>query len=367
MEWLADRDSLIQAFRRIQGAGGDVLGSHPIFGYMRLRAMNEELEFVSSNSIVTATTVTDARISIPGEVCVPLKQFRDAVDLLPSGEVRMQLGATNRLTMAGGGRVLTVCGRPGGEYPLVPEPPDEHVSIPAGVLRFLLIRTAHAASKKPDNPEPASVHITWKKPHLTAFAMDGHRAAEAKMKCVVYGLKKIVVHQLASTEILRLLEDDPLEHVDVSETRNHTFIRAGRTLVAIGKLEGRAPERPEEMLSNRARVVRVLRRALLEALRASRKMTQESTVWLTLGTDGITISSDPRVQEVSVEVYVPGEVRGAPFKICANGEHLVDGLDALDVENVSIGFGDTPLDAVSLRPDAEEDVVMIFSPKSECA
>ena len=364
MDWHADRDAMKQAFHKIEGAGGDVLGGQPIFGYVRLRAANDELELVSSNSIVTATTAMDAHVSTGGQICVLLKPFHNAIELLSTGNVRMQLGATNRLTMTGGGRVLTLSGLSVNDYPPMPEPPPKHVRIPAEALRVLLTRTEHAASKKLDKPESAIIHISWKKPHLTAFARDGFRAAEAKVTCEVHKLQELIIHRLASTEILRLLNEAPPEYLDVSETDNHTFIRAGRTLVAIAKLAGQVPEHPPEMCLLQARVARVSRQALLEALRASKRMTQESAVWLSLEADGITVSSDPGVQAASVEEHVPGEVHGTPLKLCVNGDYLSEGLEALVTETVSVGFGDTPQDMVSLRPDADEDedVNMIFCP-----
>ena len=362
MECFVDRDSLITAIRQLQGACGELTGVQSILGHLKLAADKHGLKAVAGNTIVSATTMMPAEVRLPGDVCVPLRQFRDAIEFLPPGKVFLQLGDGNRLTISAGRWLLTVVGRHAGDYPSVPVAPLDSVSIPGEALRFLLKRTAHAASKDLQNPKLASVHIAWQKPYLVSFATDGGRASQAKIRCEARGLRQIFLHQLATSEILRVISLKMPEFVYVSESDNHTFIGANETVMVINQLAGQASERPQEMFSEAIRSARVMRRELLEALRASKKMTQQPPVWLSLSADGIVVSSDRRIQVASAEIRVLGKVWGELIKVCANGEHLIEGLEALDSDEVDIGFGETTRDAILVRPREKEEVSMIFMP-----
>lgn len=322
MSWHIDRDALRAALHRIHGAGGDLLASNPIFQYVKLTAKPDSIRLVCGNSIVTATTATEAQVGGTGEVCVPLKSFKDAVDLVPSGKIDLLLESTTRLRMKSGDRTVTFAGRPAGEYPRTPRAPQGHARIPAESLRSVLTRTVHAASRSRDNPAATLIHISWDEARLTAFAMDGSRAAEAHVNFEGKAQAKMVLDRVAAVEILRLLDQERTEALEVSQTESHAFVRAGSTRLTIAKLDRGECERPDELRASTVRRACVARQDFLDALRASKKLTHDERVWLLLRDADIVVSSDPQISDVSFVAAVPASVTGDAIKVCVNGEHV---------------------------------------------
>ncbi|MEZ4296160.1 MAG: hypothetical protein R3B70_14400 [Polyangiaceae bacterium] len=367
MDVCIDRDALNEAVEQVHIAGGDIARANPIFAFLRLSSTEDRLEIVASNSIVTATTVVPVKAPTPGALCVPLKLFRQAIEVLPRGDLRLQCreddGERNRLVLTAPGWSLALSIRSASDYPPTPTVTDEGIGLSSHVLRFLLARTAHAADKNLDRPIFGCVRILHEGPDLVAQAMDGQRVAQARTTGALPGSEPILLHQLACEEILRLLSSASENTVvRFGAGGDHLFVSTERTTVAIARLPGDLPEMPVEVSSKRVRSARVPRSLLLNALRASRKLTQHREVCLSLSSDGITVSSDPRLQEISVRDYVAGTVHGAPFELGANGDHLAEALGRLECDEVVLEFGAEPVDPISLRPTSDEDVVMIFMP-----
>lgn len=364
MDIFLDKHALLRALRRIQGAAANVAGAHSIYVYVRLRTLDNELELVAMNGIVTATTRVDAHVVRAGTICVQLKLFRDAAELLQDGEIRLELGMTDRFRLSSGGRSIALTGRSAADYPLLPEPPRRLHNIPTSALRFLLKRTTHAAGTNPEQPERCAIHVERVGPSLVAFAMDGQRAAEARMPSPpsTASMTKLVLHHLAASEALRLLDDEPPDILKIGETDRHIFIEAHPSVVAVTTLHSASVDRPGELNVNHPTTARLSRTTLVNAVGAAKRLTHSEVIKLVVRASGVTVQSDPQVQHTSTQDYVEGEVEGALVQICMNGNHLTEALHALEAKDVLLGFGRDSQAAISLRPVDEDEVSMIFMP-----
>lgn len=361
MDCTIEQEALSDALQRVKvGAHESTLAS-PVFSLVKLTAGEGMLRLVAGNVSITATTSAPARVEVPGSLCVPLRRLRDSINVV-EGNVRLRREEGNRLRIGAGAWTLAVAGRDAADFPSEPAWPTKRSPISRAALRFLLARTFYVAARKMEKPEVDCVHVTRDGDALTAFAMDTNRLARARVRCHGPRGARFLLDRLACEEVLALLETSSTDVVGLHMASDRIFVQSEATELAIAKIPGTVRPIPSDEDVDTKTSSRVSRTELMEALTACKKLTQRPEVWIDVRDGGLTVSSDPSVQETSVGKRIPSDVRGPGLKLCAHAEYLRDVLGACEGQAVVFGFGASPYDAITVRAEGDEDAWAVLMP-----
>lgn len=142
-------------------------------------------------------------------LCVPAATLLRQIASLPDGAtVSLSAGDNARLQIAAGRSKYEIAGKPAGEFPEVPAPPEGGVALDSEALRQLLARTAYCVSQDDSRPAIAGLYLRGDGETLTAVATDGHRLALATMPAPGLTVDAIM-HRRGLSVLRRMLDSAP--------------------------------------------------------------------------------------------------------------------------------------------------------------
>jgi DNA polymerase-3 subunit beta len=179
MDLTAPRRDLLSAIETALPAS-DHGSAMPILHSLQVTCTaNGNVTIIGSDLLVACTARTQAKVKKAGSACIPGKLLRDVVNRMKEGDVTLSLKGSSLSIKGAGTRAATsIPTMPGEDYPSVPTPEGEAITIPAATLAALLKITKATASSDDTRPHLAAVMLQLSggdQSKITAVSTDGHR------------------------------------------------------------------------------------------------------------------------------------------------------------------------------------------------
>ena len=358
MEFTVKRFDLLQELTLIQGVV-ERKTTIPILANVLVRAEEDRLGILATDLEIALKSTCPSAVTAGGTITLPAKRMYEIVRALPDKEIRFKKGDANWVTVTCGSSRFRIAGLPQEDFPLLPDPKDEGVSIPADVMSQLIDRTIYAISTEDSKYTFSGALLVMKPGSLTMVATDGHRLSYVEKRDAVEDVSeesKILIPKKAMSELLRMLtENEEGGVITFSRDDNHLFFDLGHRLLVSRVLSGQFPNWEAVIPRNNDRTFVIDRDEVAAAVRRVAILADErsKTVRFGVASGALEIAaSHSELGEANETLEI--EYDKEEFDIGFNYQYLIDFLSTIPETEVSFEFKDGE-SATQIRALPSED------------
>jgi len=333
----------------------------PILGGVRLSVTGDSLEVTGTDLDLTITVSTSVSGSADGVVVAPGRLVTDIVRALEPGAVGVEAD-DEELRIASGRSHFTVRTHPAGDFPRLPAPAGETVSLEAAGLMEALRQVTRAASNEESRPILTGVLMAAEEDGLRLVATDSYRLAVRDLPGLgVLGEgQKVLVPSRALNELLRLLAGEG--SVSLRLGAHDATFTVGAVTLTTRLIEGEFPNYRALIPSGYPNRLTVGREALLDAVRRVKLLARDATtpVRIALRPTGIELTVITTDWGTAVE-EVDAKYEGAEMTVAFNPNFLIEGVEAVTGDEVALDTLDA-LKPATLRPIDSDAYLYLLMP-----
>jgi DNA polymerase-3 subunit beta len=356
------RDELLKPLNYVAGVV-ERRQSLPILSYLLLKADADGISMTGTD-LEVEITVNGKATGSGGEMMLPARKLLDICRALaPESELDIRTDGNKAVVKAGRSRfsLLTL---PVADFPTLQAASAEaSVTLPQAALRALLEQTQFCMAQQDVRYYLNGVLIEVGEGRIRAVATDGHRMAMAdhELGSAARGNKQVIIPRKGVHELVRILEDTEAP-VDLEIGANHIRVRTPDITFLSKLVDGRYPDYEKVIPGKQTKSLEIEREVIKEALGRVAILSNEKYrgVRLVLAPNSLRISAHNPEQEEAQE-EVPIDYRGEELEIGFNVTYLLESLNALRSETVTIELND-PNSSCVLRATGRRSPLYVVMP-----
>jgi DNA polymerase III subunit beta len=377
VKFRCERDVLVDALTtsgRAVAARGAAL---PVLSGVRLEVTGSRLLLAGTDLDLTIQSEIQVAGTADGVVVAPGRLVTDIVRALEPGAVMLEAD-DDELRIASGRSQFTVRTHPAADFPRLPVPAGDAVTLPADGLADALRQVVRAASSEDSRPILTGVLMAAEGTSLRLVATDSYRLAVRDLPGagVLREGQKVLVPSRALAELQRLLgsaagnnptttEDNGAKSgpaVTLRLGEHDATFELGTVRLTTRLIEGEFPNYRQLIPSNYPNRLRVAKDPLLDAVRRVKLLVRDPTtpVRIALRADGIELTVITQDWGQATE-DVDAKYEGAEMTVAFNPNYLIDGIEAITSEEVQLETLDA-LKPATLRPTEGSDYLYLLMP-----
>jgi DNA polymerase-3 subunit beta len=363
LKFRCERDVLVEALSTAGRAAAGRGGSMPVLGGVRLSVEGDSLSVTGTDLDLTISMETTVAGSTDGIVVAPGRLVTDIVRALEPGAVSLEAD-DEELRIAAGRSHFTVRTHHAADFPRLPAPSGETVTLAAAGLADALRQVTRAASSEESRPILTGVLMAAEDGGLRMVATDSYRLAVRDL--VGVGVlaegQKVLVPSRALNELLRLLGSYSGSDVSLRLGAHDATFTVGPVSLTTRLIEGEFPNYKALIPANYPNRLTVARESLLDAVRRVKLLARDATtpVRIALRATGIELTVITTDWGTAVE-EVDAKYEGAEMTVAFNPNFLIEGVEAVTGDEVALDTLDA-LKPATLRPIGSTDYLYLLMP-----
>jgi DNA polymerase III subunit beta len=352
MELVVRKNDLLRELQFFQGIV-ERKNTIPILANVLIEADGNNVRLLATDLEVSLRSTCEASVAKGGVLTLPAKKLFEIVKALPDSEVTIQQDGTNVKVSAERfeSRMATL---PREDFPTLPEPKGEIVTIPRAALREMIDKTQFAITGEDTRYYLNGALLVIKDKQMTMVATDGHRLALVNVtRGESAQEKRAIIPKKTLTELSRLLADGDGD-VTYELGENHQFFDVGGRLLISRINEGQFPAYERVIPKGNDKKVEFERDRLTSAVKRVAILANDRSraVKFEIGSGKVDISSSsPEFGDAHEQVAV--EYAGPALQICFNERYVSEFLGVVKTDNVELELKDEVSQAV-MRPISAE-------------
>jgi DNA polymerase III subunit beta len=362
VKFRCERDVLVEALGTAGRATAGRSGALPVLGGVRLAVTGDQLHVTGTDLDMTITVGAVVSGEDDGVVVAPGRLVTDIVRALEPGAVNIEAD-DEELRIASGRSHFTVRTHPAGDFPRLPVPSGESVTLPVEGLAEALRQVTRAASGEDSRPILTGVLMAAESDGLRLVATDSYRLAVRDLQGlgVLAEDQKVLVPSRALNELMRLLGSSAGQVSLRLGTHDATF-DVGEVTLTTRLIEGEFPNYKALIPSGYPNRLIVGREALLDAVRRVKLLARDATtpVRIALRPTGIELTVITTDWGTATE-DVDAKYEGAEMTVAFNPNYLIEGVEAVSGDDVALDTLDA-LKPATLRPTDSDDYLYLLMP-----
>jgi DNA polymerase-3 subunit beta len=360
MELNIDKRILIIEVSKVIGAT-ERKATMPILSNILLKADKETLTIIGTDLEVTIISNINCDIISDGQVSIPAKKFYDYIRELPDRDINIKKedGFIDINTGKISGRLKVLQGE---DFPHIEEYKGNYTKVSYEKLMRMIDKTIYATSIDEVKYSLNGVYIEKVADNLKCIATDSHRLAmyEDEEIRTIEGLTKgIIIPRKGLYEIKKIGTEN---EVNIAVEKNKNFIvKIGNTIIQIRLLDYDFPDYKSVIPVETKINIKLKKDTLISAVKRAQSIYQEKISRVVLNIDKnliIVESNEPDIGEVKEEIEI--DYKGDPLKIGFNGKYLLDCLNSIDGEFVSMGFNNEQSASMFYADDNKKHLNLIM-------
>jgi DNA polymerase-3 subunit beta len=335
MKLTVEKTQLLQSLT-VVSKGMSSRSTLPILSGIHLETRGGLLIFRTTDLEVSIQHGIPVLVEREGATVVPGKLFSDIVKSFPDAAVTLDQDG-DELTVSCLDSVFTIHTLNPADFPLFPQF-DSKVAgtIPSHIFSTMVKKVVRAVSKDESRAVLTGVLIKMRDAELQMVATDSYRLAIAKAQLddPVEEASELIVPGDILDEIRRLAAAQEL--ITISDSENQIVFTFSETTFITRKIEGSYPNY-EAIIPTEKNTTAVIETApILDAVKRVAITAQVHTpIRLSFDPDIQLITISSRTQDVaSAQEKVAAQIEGQALEIGFNHQYIIDGLAAIDTENV---------------------------------
>lgn len=335
----------------------------PVLSCVLIETTDAGIRITGTDLDVTLRSTVAATIKRPGNVVVNGRKLYDVIHQMGAEAVRFSLGP-NGLTLACGRSHIRLSTLPAEDFPRVNVPSLRNkVRVSALTLKRMARQTIFTSAPETDSSRHnlCGVKIEISPERLRMVATDGHRLAISDGEVITNKSDAVVVPRRAMSCLVRLVE---LGEILLGIGEHHVYFTAeGRELIS-SDLPGKFPNYDLVIPDNSTRKAYIEVGPLTDAIRRVAIMTydKEQFVRLHFRPGELEVMDFYRWEDQGACDKIPCELSGEPIEIGFNAGYLLQFLDVVGTDRISMEMS-APDNQAVLKPDgASFDYTYVVMP-----
>ncbi len=360
MEFTIDKRILLIEVSKVIGAT-ERKATMPILSNILLKAEKGTLKITGTDLEVTIISSINCNIVSEGQVSIPAKKFYDYIRELPDRDINIKKedGFIEIRTEKISGRLKVLQAE---DFPHIDEYKGSYTKVSYEQLLKMIDKTIYATSIDEVKYSLNGVYIEKAIDSLRCVATDSHRLAlyeDESLKSIEGLTKGIIVPRKGLYEIKKIGTENEI-NIAVEKNKN-LIVNIGNTIIQIRLLDYDFPDYKSVLPSETKINIKIKKDILVSAVKRAQSIYQEkiSRVVLNIQKDTIIVeSNEPDIGEVKEEIEI--DYKGDPLKIGFNGKYLLDCLNSMDGEFVSMGFNNEQSASTFFADDNKKHLNLIM-------
>ena len=335
MKFTIERDRLLQIIN-IVSKGMMSRSTLPIFAGIYIEATVDGVIFQTTDLEISVKHISDALVEKRGASVVPGKLFNDIIKSLPEAAISLeQKGDSLFITCLDSAFKIATMNPL--DFPSFPQIiADRTVQLPTKVLSDAVKKVSKAVSRDESRPTLTGVFMKIDKNLLQLVATDSYRLAVSRFQLEEYFLEGIslIVPGTVFEEVVRPSTKE--ENIQIGESENQIVFNFGTTTFISRKIEGNYPNYEQIIPQQHLVSAKIRTSDFYDAVRRAAVLAQNhGTVRFIIDPDAQLIEIQAQSQEIgSSNERVNAEIEGESLEIGFNHQYIMDGLTAIDSEEV---------------------------------
>lgn len=363
MKLRCERDFLVDA---LGTAGRAVAGRSTalaVLSGIRLEVTGEALVVTGTDLDLTIGVTATVSGSADGVVVAPGRLVTDIVRALEPGAVTLE-SDDEELRITSGRSAFSVRTHPAVDFPRLPVPSGDEVTLPAEGLADALRQVVRAASGEDARPILTGVLMAAEADGLRLVSTDSYRLAVRDLPGagILSEGQKVLVPSRALGELQRLLPGASGSDVTLRLGTHDVTFGTGPVTLTSRLIEGEFPNYRQLIPASYPNRLVVGREALLDAVRRVKLLARDATtpVRIALRAEGIELTVVTTDWGTATE-DVDAKYEGAEMTVAFNPAYLIDGAEAVTTEEVVLDTLDA-LKPATMRPTDSDDYLYLLMP-----
>jgi DNA polymerase-3 subunit beta len=333
----------------------------PVLSGIRAQLSGNALQLTGSDTDLTIEVAITVNGEADGIVVLPGKLAGEIVRALPGGAVVVDIDE-EEATITSGRAEFTIRILPAEEYPRLPEPTGDPLTISASNLSTALKQVVTAASSDDARPILTGVLLAAEEGGLRLVATDSYRLAVRDLPgaAVLSEGQQVLVPSRALSELARVLAG--ADNVELRLGERDASFQVGTIRLTTRLIEGEFPNYRGLIPASYPNRLTVGREALLEAVRRVKLMAREATpVRMVMRTDGLELVAI--TQDVGqAHEELDAKYEGTELTVAFNPEYLLEGVEVTPGDEVVVSTLDALKPAVIRSSTDGGDFLYLLMP-----
>ena len=367
MKFVIDRGDFLKTLQRVQGIV-EKRNTMPILSNVLLEAADGRINILSTDLEVFIKDSTGANVSDKGSVTVNARKLFEIVKEMPDEEIKVTGAKDSKVRVEGKKAKFNIMGLPSKDFPVFPAFDETGLQgVENRVLRDMINKTSFAVSTDETRYNINGFLLEKEKSRIKMVATDGHRLALIEKKdnigLAAGELKGVLLPRKGMMEIKKLLEENSEEaSFLLGITEKNAVMKKDSTLINVRLLEGEFPDYKKVIPRENDKEVVVDRASLLSSLKRVSILSSDKIKGVKFNFSPsrlVLTSSSPDIGDATEELDI--EYKGEEVEIAFNARYMIDMLEAVEEEKVTILLKDSLSPGV-LSPLGSKEYTYVIMP-----
>ena len=354
MELVVRKNDLLRELQLFQGIV-ERKNTIPILANVLLEAKGDEVRMLATDLEVALRSRCAASVTKGGSLTLPAKKLYEVVKALPETDVRIQADKNGVKVAADrfDSRMQTL---PREDFPTLPDISGKaRATLPRAAVREMVGKTQFAITGEDTRYFLNGAKFVLKPDSLTLVATDGHRLALVEVKHAV-GVEQeigVILPKKTLLELGKLLAEGEGD-ITFESGENHLFFEvAGRVLIS-RMIDGQFPAYERVIPKGNDKHIEFDRERLTSAVKRVALLSNERSRAVKFEIDKGKVEVTSSSSEFGeAREQLPVDYTGAPMSISFNAQYVLDFLNVVETDVVSLSLKDEVSQAV-MKPIGAE-------------
>jgi DNA polymerase-3 subunit beta len=354
MELVVRKNELLRELQLFQGIV-ERKNTIPILANVLVAAADGHLDMLATDLEVALRSRCPATVAKPGALTLPAKKLYEIIRALPETDVRLEQDKAGVRVAAERfeSRMQTL---PRDDFPALPSiGTGPRISVPRSALRQMVAKTQFAITGEDTRFFLNGAKLLLRPASLALVATDGHRLAlvEVNHPVDVPSEVGVILPKKTLLEVGKLVAEGDGD-VLFAQGENHLFFEVdGRTLIS-RMIDGQFPAFERVIPKGNDKVIEFDRERLTSAVKRVALLSNERSraVKFEIGKGKVEVTSSSSEFGEARE-QLPVEFAGPDLSISFNAQYLLDFLNVVETDIVSLSLKDDVSQAVVKPVGAE--------------
>ena len=319
----------------------------PILANILIDVSDGQVELTGYNMEAGIRCRMAAEVSDGGQVAVPAKMLQEIVSNLSDEMFDLESKDASLVTIKTPSSTYKLAGRPGDDYPNLPEfsDRDEQVTMPIPIFNDYLRKTIFASSTEMSKTFTSGILLEFTEQKMHIVATDGRRLALIEAAIPAGRKAKKDIRALVPADIMvdlnRILSSDFEGDIEMSISASLASFRFDDVEVISHLMDVNFPDYRKVIPGELKGSIIIDRKALIRSLKGVAIMAKlrEGRDMSVLATKGKELSVSSAVENVgSVLEKIPIEKEGEEMKVAFNYQFLLEPLNNIDEDKVTLKY-----------------------------
>ena len=328
----------------------------PILENFVFRTEGPELIIQATDLETSVVTRAEVQADQDFAVAVPAKLIVDTLKALPEQPITFEVDERHGIQLTSAYGKYKLAGADAADFPKLPEAENvEQLSLTVAVLERAIAKTLFATTTDELRPAMMGVLFEVEGSGANFVATDAHKLVKFTADELTGSASGAFIVPRKGLNLLKTAMGGGSEVV-MSFNKKHAFFEIGRTRVSCLLINSNFPDYNNVIPRDNPKVLTVDRADLQSSLRRIALYANQTTnqVQLDLSPGSLTLQGRDADYNNEATEQLTCQYEGEPLKIAFNAKFLLEMLNALQAESVTMRFSE-PNRAATMVPSEEEE------------